>query len=82
MQLLWFEKHIRDLYLDNKLDKYGFLQKNGIFLLNLMVLTVLPGVIKLATTGHFFFSMHGKTQELVNKIYNDSSIISAGFLAK
>ncbi len=71
------QSHIEDLYLNNKLDKYGFLQKIGIFLLNILMLPVIPGIIKRATTGHFFFSMHGKTQDLINQIHKSPSIIEA-----
>lgn len=69
-------KHINQIYLKSSLDKYSSLAKIGICLLNmLMILPLgLAGTIKYATTGSFFFSFHGKSQELLNTIRQEVSL--------
>ncbi|NDH08052.1 MAG: hypothetical protein EBY16_00240 [Gammaproteobacteria bacterium] len=70
--------HINKIYLNNSLDKYSSLEKIGICLLNMLMILPLgiPGAIKYATTGSFFFSLHVKSQELelLNTIHQEVSL--------
>ncbi|RMX17934.1 hypothetical protein EAS68_09885 [Legionella jordanis] len=69
-------KHIQELYIHSGLDKYNSLQRIGLVLLNaLMILPLgICGAFKYAATGSFFFSHHGKTQDLINSIYREVSL--------
>ena len=68
--------HINEIYLNNSLDKYSSFAKIGICLLNMLMILPLriPGAIKYATTGSFFFSIRGKSQELLNTIRQEVSL--------
>lgn len=68
--------HINEIYLKGSLNKYNSIETIGICLLNmLMILPLgLTGAIKYATTGSFFFSLSGKSQELVNTIHQELSL--------
>ncbi|MCX7120002.1 MAG: hypothetical protein NTZ86_09115 [Legionellales bacterium] len=68
--------HINEIYLNNSLDKYSSFEKIGICLLNMLMILPLgiPGAIKYATTGSFFFSLRGKSQELLNTIHQEVSL--------
>lgn len=68
--------HLNEVYLNNRLDKYNSFEKIGICLLNMLMLLPLgiPGAIKYATTESFFFSLRGKSQELLNTIHQEASL--------
>lgn len=68
--------HINEVYLNSSLDKYSSFAKIGICLLNmLMILPLgLAGAVKYAATGSFFFSLRGKSQELLNTIHQEVSL--------
>ena len=68
--------HINKIYLNNSLDKYSSFEKIGICLLNMLMILPLGilGAIKYATTGSFFFSLRGKSQELINTIQQEVSL--------
>lgn len=68
--------HINEIYLNNSLDKYSSFERIGICLLNMLMILPLGilGAIKYATTGSFFFSLRGKSQELLNTIHQEVSL--------
>lgn len=68
--------HINEIYQNSSLDKYSSLAKIGIRLLNMLMILPLgiPGAIKYAITGSFFFSLHGESQELLNTIHREVSL--------
>ncbi|RUR09042.1 hypothetical protein [Legionella septentrionalis] len=65
--------YIQEVYLNHNLDKYNTLQKIGLVLLNILTVVPLaiPGLIKYATTGTFFFSLCGKTHDMVGDIHQE-----------
>jgi hypothetical protein len=68
--------HINEIYLNDSLNKYSSFERIGICLLNMLMLLPLgiPGALKYATTGSFFFSLRGKSQELLNTIHQEVSL--------
>jgi ankyrin repeat protein len=59
---------IKSSLINNKLDKYQWLQKIGICLLNLLSFLIFPTlIIKRIKTGSYFYSTTGKSKEAVEK---------------
>ena len=60
--------HINQIYMTSSLGKYSSFEQIGIHLLNILMIVPLgiPGAIKYASTGSFFFSLNGKSQDLLN----------------
>jgi len=75
--------YIKNPPLRRSLNKYpSFWEQLSLLLLNVLMLAPLaiPGAIKYATTGQFFFSQNGRSLDQMDDMAQDLSLTVVGYL--